>query len=160
LSYNARMPESPGTSPCRGRGCPPDSLSLRGAKRRSNLGVVGREHTNERLPRLLLAGRGEWLAMTGRGGAEDQRGWKRMPDRTVGFASLYLPYGLPETRATTGRLPLQEVQQYAAGSWGCLRGGEFSPEVCRGMKPLCRGFGSVPQFPVSPPKIVDPPQEE
>jgi len=48
------------------RGVPRFTLvSLRGAKRRSNLGGVGRERMNERLPRLLHSRLGEWLAMTG-----------------------------------------------------------------------------------------------
>ena len=42
-------------------------VSLREAKRRSNPGMAWRERLNERLPRLLLARRGEWLAMTGWG---------------------------------------------------------------------------------------------
>ena len=47
-------------------------VSLRGAKRRSNPGVLGGERKDERLPRLLLAKRGEWLAMTGTDRVERQ----------------------------------------------------------------------------------------
>ena len=32
---------------------------------------------------------------------------------------------------------------------------ESRTEVCRGAKPLCRGFGGVPQFPSLPPRVGD-----
>jgi len=66
-----------------------------------------RAKRTQRLPRLLLARRGEWLAVQVE--AEDQgastglkAGHPQFHRQAVGFASLHPPYGLPETRATTG----------------------------------------------------------
>ena len=107
-------------------------IARSGATKQSQGRVVERAR---RLPRLPFATLGEWLAMTGCGVLEarsldsrfrgnDMRGCEGLvPAGVWGFSCPHLhplPSGQRESRPTTG--------------------------VCRGAKPLCRGFGGVPQF--------------
>ncbi len=66
-------------------------------------------------------------------------------DRGKAIPCTY-PYGM------WGHLPAQWSCGLRA-SWASVASPVPSTRVCRGAKPLCRGFGGVPQFPNLPPRL-------
>jgi hypothetical protein len=116
-------------------------VSLRGAERRSNLRAGHEARQTHRLPRLPLAGLGEWLEMTGSGVLEA----RSLDSRLRGN----------DTRGCEGLVPAGSLRVCLSPSPSSspVKGEESRPTgMCRGAKPLCRGFGGVPQFPLLSPK--------